>query len=98
MARTWYHDFIAEAREEFDLSYSEAMDYYRDLKEQGFNRQDFIDLALEVFEEPEIEEPEVDWFDDLEYAEYDIEDVEDYWLDEGEEIEITADLEYKETD
>ncbi len=98
MARTYYHDFLDYAREEFGLSYAQAQSFYRELGKEGFEAPDYLDfMVAEEIEEyvPEFVEPEFEFFGDLE-GEYDWEEVGDYWLEEGVEIEIAPELVYEE--
>ena len=89
---SWYHDVIADIREEYGLDYGEALDFYRTMRDdEGFGRAEW-----EAFlEEPEPEPVDFESFYeamDVDY-EYDIEDLDDFWLDDGEEIELTVDYE-----
>lgn len=92
MPRTWFHDWVDDAREQYGLSWHEALDLYHDLREQGFERGDFEEL---VAEEAVEEEPDFAWFyEQTDYGyEYDIEDMFDLYIDAGEELEITVEYE-----
>jgi hypothetical protein len=89
MARTFYHDFLAFAQDEYDISYREAQAYYRGLREY----QDFTEADFRVLMGEEVEEPEVEDIMDMEGDLWDwLADRSDgdYELDAGFELEITA--------
>lgn len=88
MASADYWRFIAEARDVFGLTLGEAREFWRDLRDELDERPTVDDLgsdeALSLFEDyiyPRDERYE------LEYGDDDI-------IYEGEEVEVTAELEY----
>lgn len=106
MAWRDYNEFLATAREAYDISYEDAQQLYREMRFELEGRPTTEDLyaeaelIAEIVEddygpEEEPEEEEREWFDDLEYVEWDLDSVDEYWLEAGEEIEITADHMYE---
>lgn len=101
MARTSYHDFLDVARAEFDLSYAEAQDLYRetrDMLDRPATAGDFYDIyavepedrGYEYDETPDAGWAyEVGWDYDLDEFFDDVTDW-DMEVDEGFEFEITA--------
>lgn len=100
-----YNAFIREAREEFGISRPDAVDLYRQMRDEldrplyGVDVERQYDLASDILEEwvydevldTPVVELDADWLDEreIDYDEFD-------YLDEGVELEITADLEYEE--
>lgn len=106
-----YNEFLADAREVFGLDYDEARYLYSEMRDaldhavDADDLRDYADLAADIIE-PFIEEAEypegVDedaydyWVkegDDRTFEEW----YDDEWIDEGDEMELTGDLSYKET-
>lgn len=112
MARADYWDFIDEARDVFGLTLGEAREFWRDLQDELDERPTVADLdsdeALALFDQYiEEEEPEegseegddgYDDYDDLYPRDerYELEYGDDDIIFEGDEVEVTAELEYEE--
>lgn len=93
MARTYYHDWLAAVREELGLDYRSAVRFYRQLRDQGYGREEFAGFveALEAVEE----EDDRQWFYDVTDAAYayGLDEWWDSWLAVDEEIEFTVEYE-----
>jgi hypothetical protein len=99
-----YNDFLEVVRDAFGVDRDEAADLYRDMRDvldigplTVADLEEYADVASDLIapDEGELIE-ELDFFPDVPPLEWDYEfDWQDEWLDEGEEIEITADVHYE---
>lgn len=93
-----YNDFIAHAREDFDLSYSEAQELYREVRDAFAEGPATLDDLNDYADYLQTEEGAALVFDSVLYDLDVVPEVfesegydDDYVLDEGAEIELTAD-------